>query len=91
MAFNEVVYVTHQSILDQEAPSVTETRLLLIASAHHIPMEKLRSALVKGWAAARGHSFQQRLLSDEEEAALVRFKDYFALKLEELDAQRLPI
>ena len=87
LAFNEIVYVTHQSILDREAPSVTEVRLSLIASAHHIPVEKMRSALAKGWGAALGHFVQKRPLSEEAEATLVGFKEYFALAPEELDAQ----
>jgi hypothetical protein len=87
MAFNEIVYVTQQSILDREVPWVTEARLLRIASGGRIPVKKIRPALVKGWTAALGHFFRNRSLSEDAEATLVMFKEYFALTPEELDAQ----
>jgi hypothetical protein len=89
LAFNEIAYVTQQAILDREVPWVTEARLLRIASAGRIPVKKTRPALIKGWGAALGHSFQNRPLAEETEATLVAFKEYFALEPEELDAQKV--
>lgn len=86
-AYNEITYVTQQSILDRDVPLNVEAKLLRIASAGRVSPESMRSALIRGWVAALHHFSCNSCVSEETWALLAGFKDYFALTVEELHAE----